>query len=211
MLVHHDLGLTAATRPNKIALVENEKHCCFQEWDQLSDTLACTLQALGIKRGDRVAIMMDNSIAMVIALYGILKSGAAFTLVHPSTKPEKLKFMLNDCTVKVLIAQANLERVVLTAVTSVPSLTQIIWSGRTNISIDGLSFEAIVTAGHIRPRDPELIDKDLCAIIYTSGSTGFPKGVTLTHHNLCNTSRLYFLIHWQYDRRYHSQCSALDV
>lgn len=189
MLLHNDLRVTSSNRALKTALIENQIQCNFLQLDQQSDNVAVELQSLGVQRGDRIAIMMDNSVRMVIALYGILKAGAVFTLVHPSTKVDKLNYMLNDCSVKLLFAQTSLQRVVNLGAADVSSLESIIWTEAQQLSPHSPTLEQIVNRDHQIPADPHLIDKDLCAIIYTSGSTGFPKGVMLTHHNLCNTCR----------------------
>ncbi|CAO3431631.1 class I adenylate-forming enzyme family protein [Azospirillum doebereinerae] len=188
-LLHQFLTDTATRDPARTALIAGEARRSFAELDRDSDAVACALQSAGIGRGDRVAVMLENSIEYVAGLFGALKAGAVFVPVNPSTKSDKLAYLLADCGVRALIAPAALARQVLPALSEIPVPPTILWVGPAiPAEAEGLLYADALAAPHRLPADPGLIDQDLAAIMYTSGTTGRPKGVMLTHANFVNTS-----------------------
>lgn len=189
ILVHDFLRDSAVRYPDKPYLICGSKEHSFKRIDQDSDRLACELQRSGIRRGDRVAVFMDNSAELVVAVFGILKAGAVFVIINPTTKAKKLSYILNDCGVKAIVAHPALASVIGPVRPETPSLTCVVWTGEpAEEASPGRTFEQILSEAHAQPADPGLIDNDLCTIIYTSGSTGNPKGVMLTHRNMANTA-----------------------
>jgi amino acid adenylation domain-containing protein len=208
MLVH-DLLVDAARRvPEVRAVVAGDSAATFAALDRTSDGLASTLQRCGVRRGDRVAIMADNSAEVVASVFAVAKAGGVFVVVNPTTKADKLAYMLDDCGVAALVAHKRLARVVRPALVDSPTVRTVVWidgvpdparpaaGGGDDGDGDGarstngpagdrthLSYDE-ATAAPEPPRDPGLIDADLASIIYTSGSTGRPKGVMLTHRNV---------------------------
>lgn len=166
MLVHHDLIHSARRSPDRIAVIAAGESRSFRSIDEDSDRLASALQRRGIRRGDRVAVMLDNCAEMVIALWATLKAGAVFVPVPAGTKPDKLAFILQDADAACLIAPPSMGEGCEPPV-------------RLLIRLDELGD--ILAQPHQTPHDPRLIDQDLCLLIYTSGSTGRAKGVMMTH------------------------------
>lgn len=189
-LVHQFLQETAARDPERTALIAGESRRSFAGLDRDSDAVARCLRSAGVARGDRVAVMLENSIEFVAGLFGALKAGAVFVPVNPSTKSDKLAYILTDGDVRALIAPAALARQVIPATLEAPGLAATLWvgAGVPAGAPGGLSYAETVAAPHERPTDPGLIDQDLAAILYTSGTTGKPKGVMLSHANLVNTT-----------------------
>lgn len=194
-LLHHFLSGTAARTPRHPALVAGEAGVGFAELDRLSDAVARALQSAGVVRGDRVAVMLENSIEYVAALFGALKAGAVYVPVNPSTKADKLAYILTDAGVRVLVAPAALARQVLPALGEAPHLAATLWVGpAVPAGAQGLCWADVTAGPHRAPADPGLIDpglidQDLAAILYTSGTTGRPKGVMLSHASLVSTTR----------------------
>lgn len=189
-LVHDLLKESADRWPERPALICDGKIHTFGRIDQDSDRIACELQREGLSRGDRVAVFMENSAELVVSLFGILKAGGVSVIINSTTKEKKLAYILNDCSVRALICDRRLSRIVEPVVDELPSLKTVIWSGAApRAAEDGRTFEQIMAEPHTRPANPDLIDLDLASIIYTSGSTGSPKGVMLTHRNMANSAR----------------------
>jgi long-chain acyl-CoA synthetase len=184
-LLHHFLRDTAARSPDRTSIISSGQSRSFREIDEQSDCLALELQHLGVRRGDRVGVMLDNSAEMVVALWATLKAGGVFVPINPGTKADKLGFILADSTAAALVASAQLERRVRDAATAAAFAGEVIWVGNAGAGA-GPSLADIVARPHQRPDDPRLIDQDLCLIIYTSGSTGMPKGVMMSHSAICN-------------------------
>jgi amino acid adenylation domain-containing protein len=170
--------------PDKPGVVVGRRAHRFLDIDQASDRLACALQRMGLRRGDRVAAMLDNGIEMVIALWSAMKAGGVFVPISPGTKPDKLGLLLSDCAASVLIAGSRLRQQIAAAAAHGVSCS-VIWADDAT-DTGGMRLADIIRGPYVSPHDPGLIDQDLCMIIYTSGSTGRPKGVMLTHRNIYN-------------------------
>ena len=189
MLIHDLLVETAARSPLATALIAEGRRRNFAEIDRDSDRVACALQAAGIRRGDRVAVMLENSAEFVVSLFGILKAGGVFVPVNPTMKTAKLAYILGQCEVSCLVAHARHARVVVPALDRSSTVAAALWVGGVPpAALLGLAFDDVLEAPTGPPADPGLIDADLAAIIYTSGSTGEPKGAMLTHATMHNNA-----------------------
>jgi long-chain acyl-CoA synthetase len=196
-LVHHHLVETAARTPDKTALVAAGERHSFAEVDRASDGLAATLQQAGVRRGDRVAIMGENSAEVVVAVFATLKAGGVFVVVNPTTKTDALVHILVDSGARAIVAQSRLSRVVLPALAEAEAVVATLWVGPIPDSLQGgngngagplgVAYDEAI-AHPDAPTAPGTIDEDLAALIYTSGSTGRPKGVMLTHRNIVHSA-----------------------
>ncbi len=185
MLLHDYLADTARRTPEKTAIIAGHERHSFGTIASHSDRLARELQRCGVRRGDRVAVMLENSVEMVVGLWASLKAGAVFIPLNHGTKADKLAFILADAGVKCLVAPAQLHRRIGEALVEARSVETVIWVGEADEAA-GPRLADILAGPHEAPNDPGLIDQDLCFIIYTSGSTGRPKGVMMTHRNIVN-------------------------
>jgi len=165
-----DLRAAAARHPKREAIVARERRVTYGELDRLAGGLATVLRASGVQRGDRVAVVLPNGVEAAIAIYGILRAGAAFSPLNPTIKREKLAYVLADSGAVVVICDAEHAEVV-RAAAAVAGDIQVI-----------TEVEGPVRDDADPPTPP--VSVDLAAVIYTSGSTGDPKGVTLTHGNM---------------------------
>jgi len=195
MLVNNFLEDSARIHPDKTALIATQRSYSYREIDAMSDALAASLASRGLKKGDRVAVLLDNSVEAVVSIFGILKAAGVFLMVNPSTKAEKLAYILNNCRASVLIAPAARLETLSGAIGSVPSLRTVYAGGdlkRGVCEAGGAAVQVLSLPGVLseeapappRPLAGRPIDADLATIIYTSGSTGSPKGVMMTHLNM---------------------------
>src|SRR5437762_7619396 len=97
MLVQESLQNNRLLHPDKVALVCCGQRLTYAAVDSMSDRLANALIAFGIRRGDRVAVFLPNSVEAVIAIFGILKAVATFVVLNRSLKFDKLSHILGDC------------------------------------------------------------------------------------------------------------------
>ena len=181
--LQHYLQAAAEAYSQRSAVEEPGKgRITYQELDRLSDRLRDRLAHLGVGHGDRVGIYLPKSIDAVAAIFGILKSGAAYVPVDPGAPAERNAYILTDCTVKAVIVERGFVDGLLAAMreqlVQPPLLTiQECGGGR------GLE-EALRTAEETDPApEAATVDSsphDLAYILYTSGSTGKPKGVMLS-------------------------------
>ena len=187
MRVEQFLRASASRYPGKTAVVAGETRLTFADLDTASDRFSESLRSRGVGRGDRVVVFMDNSWEAIVSIFAILKAGAIFSPINPSTKAEKLSYVINNCRAKTMITQDRLLPVASKAAADAPSITFTVVVGaadaaaiRGSVDFDEMlagcgTDEASWTAG---------IDLDLAMLIYTSGSTGRPKGVMMTHLNV---------------------------
>jgi len=184
MRVEQFLRDSAERYGDKVALVAGATRLTYRELDAASDRLAGALAEHGIARGDRVVVFMDNCWEAVVTIFAALKAGAVFSPINPSTKADKLAFVINNCRARTLVTQDKLLTVANAALADAPSVALAIVAGKTDPAIRGrLRFEAAL-AGDASPPPAPGIDLDLAMLIYTSGSTGHPKGVMTTHRNV---------------------------
>ncbi len=193
MLVNDFLANSAQRFPDKTACVADGLRMTYGEFDMAANRLAHALIEAGVGVGDRVGIHLENRTEAVVSIFGILKAGAAFVMINPTTKPDKLCFMLNDCTASALILPGRAKAALAAADAEVDSLRCMIHCGPVAPSAPPIKTRMLDFAGDLDafPADPpsrRCIDVDLAAIIYTSGSTGRPKGVTVTHRNVVSAA-----------------------
>jgi amino acid adenylation domain-containing protein len=192
MLLHELFEATVDRDPQRVALACEGRRYRYGDIERAANALAQTMRASGVARGDRVALLLDNGVEAVIAIYAALKLGAVFMPVSPQTKAQKLAYLLNDARARCLVGQVSLRHVFEPALESAPSVTVRVVAGTGNGETPPageIRFDAAIAGDHSRPRDTGCIDQDLAALIYTSGSTGDPKGVMLTHLNMVSAAR----------------------
>ena len=137
-----------------------------------SNQLAHRLRAEGVGPGSIVGLLVERSFSMMIALLGILKSGGAYLPLAPDNPPERIRYLLQDAGVRVLLTQEK-------------TFSHIAFDGKT-ISLESADT---FTASEENPHSSATPD-DLAYVIYTSGSTGKPKGVMVEHRAVVNR------LHW---------------
>lgn len=190
MLLHQLLERSARQTPDKVALVFEGTNHTYADIDRRASQLAAELQRRGVRRGDRVATFLDNSVEAVVAIFAALKCGAVFMPINPLTRRDKLAYLLNDARASALIAHAALRPEFEDALTHNTSVHTCFVAGLRDsapladprcLPYPAQSAQALKT--------PANIDLDLAGVIYTSGSTGEPKGVMLTHLNMVSAAR----------------------
>lgn len=199
---------------DKIAIHFMGKELTYHEVYMSSLKFANYLKKLGVKKGDRVAIMLPNSPQSVIAYYGILFVGGIVVQTNPLYVERELEYQMKDSGAKVILtmdilfprvssirSNTNLEHVIVTAIKDYlpfpknliyPYIQKKQYGIVVNVKHEGSNhlFTEIMKAASTDPISVEIdVDNDLALFQYTGGTTGFPKGVMLTHKNLiCNTS-----------------------
>jgi len=102
------LESSAQRLPQKIALICGNRRFTYREVEERANRLAHSLVNEGIGRGDRVAVYLDNTAEAVVAVFAILKAGAVFLVVNPTTKTDKLLYILNNCRARGLVEDSLL-------------------------------------------------------------------------------------------------------
>ncbi|MEH2238479.1 non-ribosomal peptide synthetase [Nostoc sp.] len=175
--IHHLFEKQVQHQPDSIALVFGDEQLTYQELNNRSNKLAQYLQKIGVDSEILVGICISQSIEMIVGLLGILKAGGAYLPLDSSYPQERLKFMLEDAQVSVLLTQENL-------------LKSFEYFLNPIVCID--KDWGIITQGNKNNLENSITSNNLAYVIYTSGSTGKPKGVAINHKAVnrlvCNTN-----------------------
>lgn len=155
-------------------------------WQQ-ANSLAAGLRELGIKKGDRIATLLPNSMALILSYYGIWMAGAAITPCNSMAKENELEYQLKDSGACLLIAAEDLAGLAIPVAEKL-GLNVILASvddSDQNIFEKAIPFKKLLQSGRKRPLDFSLDPaEDMAVLLYTGGTTGNPKGAILTHRNI---------------------------
>ena len=184
-LLHDSLLASAADRADHVAVITEAERVTYAQLHERAARFARALQDRGLRRGERVAIYLENGVPTVVAIYGALLAGGAFVVMNPQTKADKLAYMLRDCEASVVVTDPRLAQVVASVAPQTPSLRTLVQVGGEPVDLAGaVAYDELLAKAEPAPRPAGVIPNDLAALVYTSGSTGHPKGVMLSHANM---------------------------
>lgn len=213
---------TAARRyPRNRAIVFYDHALAYRDLNRSVDRFANALLALGVKKGDRVALLLPNSPQMVIGYYGAMKAGAIVVSMNPLFTEEELAQQLNDSGAETVLTlsvmydavarvrgRTSLKRVIVTNIKEYFSplrraLFSVVREGREGHRIEATrepgvyAFQELLARAPDTPPPIEAAPDDIAVIQYSSGTTDLPRGSMLTHANLvANTVQVR---HWTAD------------
>jgi acyl-CoA synthetase (AMP-forming)/AMP-acid ligase II len=194
MLIHEFLRRNAEVNPERPAVVHLGKRMTYGELDILSDAFAAQLIQRGVKKGDRVALFLDNSCEYLIAYFGILKTGAVAAALNNQLSSSELSVILADSGPRGIVIFAKYSRAVTEAMSLAASAADLFVVDRLDLSAHSGGTRFLC--------DPCLSGTDLGMLLYTSGTTGKPKGVMLSHANLAaNAASIVDYLHLTADDR----------
>uniref|UniRef100_UPI0013DFAFD6 non-ribosomal peptide synthetase n=1 Tax=Paenibacillus xylaniclasticus TaxID=588083 RepID=UPI0013DFAFD6 len=154
--------------PDRIAVVSETEQVTYRELNARANRLARKLRKRGVKADNRVGLLAERSVEMIVGIFGILKAGGAYVPIDPSYPQERMAYMLSDSGSQWLVGNRHL-------------LDKVKFAGEKlelrEVSLVGEevgNLEAINDSRH------------LAYVIYTSGSTGLPKGVMVEHRSVIN-------------------------
>ena len=186
MLIHHFLENSADNFPDKVAVIHGGSRYTFLDIEKKANALANWLISKGIEKGDRVALLLRNSVDYVCSYYGLLKAGAVAVPLNTGLDAKEFGSMIENCAPDVLICETLFSQLLEVPLKSA-SLRLIVWMDQKG-SNDLYLGDIYGSCSDCRPELP-MIDLDLSSIIYTSGSTGKPKGAMLSHLNIVANTR----------------------
>ncbi len=180
--IHELFEAQVARTPEAVAVVSDGRTLSYGELDRRANQVAHALRKRGVGTDALVALCVNRSPGMIVALLGVLKAGGAYVPLDPEYPAERLAFMLKDCGAKLLITEDCLR----TKLSPLPVTCEVMYLDR--------DAEALAAEPQHAPRSKVDLSS-LAYAIYTSGSTGQPKAALLTHRGLsnlaANESRLY--------------------
>jgi fatty-acyl-CoA synthase len=183
-------AVTAFPGREAVVDVAARRRLTYAQLDAAVDELARGLLARGTQRGARVGIWAPNCLEWFLVQYATARIGAILVNINPSYRTHELEYVLRQAGIGTLVSAAAFKtsdyRAMIDEVSGrLPELRDVIYIGDPTwdaLLADGASISAETVAG----RSAELSFDDAINIQYTSGTTGFPKGATLSHHNILN-------------------------
>ena len=152
--------------PDNVALVFEEQRLNYRELNERANQLARHLQDNGVTVEDRVGVLMERSVEMIVSLLAILKVGAAYVPLDPAYPSERLSFMVQDAHLRLLLTQSHLAQSVL---------------ARDMKRVCVADEVMRIAAQRSENLNSSAMADNLAYVMYTSGSTGLPKGVMISH------------------------------
>ncbi|WP_262844593.1 non-ribosomal peptide synthase/polyketide synthase, partial [Sphaerisporangium corydalis] len=166
--VHTLFERQAAACPDAVALVSGDRRISYARLDVSADRLASALTRAGVRPGSVVGVHLERGPDLIAALLGVLKAGAAYTLLDPAFPADRLSLVLRDAGARIVVTTRALRDA--TALDATPLLVE-----------DHADASPVAGPGvTVRPGD-------LACVMFTSGSTGRPKGVAAPHRALVTT------------------------
>lgn len=158
-----------ALHPENTAAVYQDKQISYCELDLKSNQLANALLEKGIKKGMYVPVWLDRSLEWLVAILGVLKTGAAYVPIDPAYPVKRVEYILADASAEIILTD--------------PSRGNLLLNG---IKTEIFYLDQMESLAGFSPEQPDITPHQdaLAYTIYTSGSTGNPKGVMISHHSI---------------------------
>jgi len=182
--VHELIEAQARRTPDAEAVSFNGQVLTYRELNDKADRLAVELRSQGVVVGDRVAICLNRSLAMIVSILAVLKSGATYVPLDPAYPQSRLAYCLEDTVPRIICTERAVEL-------PSESISRISISCLYIDELNELPIRDNAENGNSTSAQPE----DLAYIIYTSGSTGRPKGVMVSHRNLVQSTTARFSVY----------------
>lgn len=183
----------ARKHPDKEAIVFKDLRLNYREIDALSNRVANAIIDLGIRKGDRIAMMMRNSEKFVAVYFGILKAGAVVVPINISLVKSEVQFIVNNSEARMFIYDEVFAPVLEGIEAELPYVKSFVVVGPDSVP-GKLNYCDLIAQAPDNMPAVEIDENDMCSIIYTSGTTGTPRGAVFNHrgilYTVCNSGAL---------------------
>jgi long-chain acyl-CoA synthetase len=182
MTIADVLHATAERLPDKPALIFHDQPITYAELDREVGRAAAGIAALGIRKGDRVAVLVHNIPHFIYAYLGIVRAGAVMVPLNTMFTADEVSYILADSEARAIVVAEPFVGTVAGLHDTLPMLEHVVVCGDA-APMGSMTWEQMVGKGEATP-DVAAMDDDIACLAYTSGTTGEPKGAMLTHGNL---------------------------
>lgn len=194
MTIMEMLERNSRVYPEEISLIERapemylRREISWYDFEAMSNQFAQALISKGVKKGDRVALIMFNCLEWLPVYFGILKTGALAVPLNFRYTPLEIKNCLNTAAAKMLVFGPEFTEAVAEIKDQVPTLEALWFVGESTIPENTVSFKKAITGQSKTKPEIGITDADPAALYFTSGTTGVPKSILLTHANLVSAA-----------------------
>jgi len=194
-LLNQFLTTTARRSPDQTAVIFGERKLSYSMLDSLTNQLARVLMERGVRKGDRIGIYAAKSLASVVSVFAILKTGACYVPLDPAAPSQRLGYIIRDSGIKTLLT-SSMKATDTEAILAEDCPIGTVVLVDCDTPVENPSISTLMPAGVAMvpwnevvklPTTPlsenPAVETDTAYILYTSGSTGTPKGVMISHRN----------------------------
>ncbi len=183
MHVGQILTLVANKFPARTSIIFDEKRFTYSEFNERVNRLAHALTQIGLKKGEKVGVLLFNSNQFVEAFFATAKIGGVFTPINFRFAPEEVRFILDHSDARFLIFGEEFWESVKKIKKYLPQLEVFIMVGKKKVK-GSFHYETLIEKSKAIEPLVQISEEDECQLMYTSGTTGRPKGALITHRNI---------------------------
>ncbi|MEH7349755.1 long-chain-fatty-acid--CoA ligase [Gottfriedia acidiceleris] len=197
--LNESLRKSAEKYPNRNAITFENKNITYSELYSQVECVASNLVHDGIRKGDKVALVLGNCPEFVIAYYGILRAGGVVVPVNPIYTKDEISYILSNSQAKAVIANFTMETIIDSLKLELKQIEMLYYVGSNKAEFN---WEQLIVNKSKNNENPLIMAEDLAVILYTSGTTGRPKGAMLSHRNMAsNAESIVKLVEFKEDDR----------
>lgn len=188
MRIYDGLERNARNRGDKVAIIFNDRTYTYKEYNEQVNRMAHALIQFGVKKGDKIALMMKNSDLFIFVYYAILKAGAVAVPINFRLTAHEVSYILNNSDSRIVFADEDYKELIYKASEGNEKLELQVICGANKLENQMLLTE--FQSSKVENPDLDVLEEDDAEILYTSGTTGLPKGVVLDHHRVLHVGIL---------------------
>jgi len=174
---------SAERYPDRIAMMFNDERCTFRQYNERVNRAAHALRALGMQKGDHVAILGKNSIQYLELCHGAAKMGVVFGTINWRLSADEIAFIVKDADNKVLFVEHDFQDLLAKFRDQIDGIEVVIYGGA-SVTPQARQYEDLTCRASAQEPEADVNGADDAIIMYTSGTTGLPKGALLSHSNV---------------------------
>jgi len=187
--LHSLLQSVAGRFPRKNAFECNAEEMTYEQFSSDVDRLAAAMQqTLGVKKGDRVALLVGNSLAFPLTLFASARIGAVSVPINKRFVASEIAFILDNAGASVVVVHADYWNECSRAMRSAAGVRHVVMAGSLEADSDCIELGTLLKESPGKPDEIDVDEKDLASIFYTAGTMGKPKGAMCTHRNFIANS-----------------------